>query len=237
MRVTKHHFTAVMGLMATLVFASSGSGALVSVLDGDGEAILSGKADYFFPSSPPFLYGIDAELEFAVYAPGTNWAASALGADPRTGASPANALVFAYRVLNTATSNNQGVTNVSVGFTDAVDFNNDAETLFEIGSIASTGDVSPTLLPGFEPKFEGNPISQARWQFNTGFGVGAGETSDILFYTALGSPEDDTAAMAIYNSGIGASAYVPTPGPELVPEPASLVLLAAGGLACLRRRR
>ncbi len=230
MSISKFNGALIAAITVTLGLGSIGQAAM---LDGDPQAMVSGTAQFDQVALASLLglpAGVKADLEYAVYEPDTDWAASALGADPRTGASPANALVYAYKIVNTGTTNAfQSIKLVSVGFTDAIDLDNDTEDLFEIGSIASSGHVAPTAA-----QFEGAPATtQARWKFEVGLGIGLGQSSDILFYTALGPPEDDASNLAIF-AGLGQGGVaVPTP----TPEPASLALVALGGLIIGRRHR
>ena len=130
---------------------------------------------------------------------------------------PTNGLVYAYQVLN------DGTFAVSA---EIVGVNNPASG---IGQFENTvGEVASSFF-GFDSG--GNAV----FNFTNPF-IGTGQNSYIL---AFSSPQEPILGSSItVDGGTFGVSLVPTPGPNGIPEPSSVVLVVAGLVGvCTRRRR
>jgi len=192
----------VLAAVAAILFSGS---VIAGPLPTDSQAISGwqGSASFLGSNGPNIL---DANVEFAVYAPGSFSTSSALGfpADPSGGAS----YVYAYEIFNDLEGNAK-VTSLSVHL--------------EPGSFpANITDFPGTPELGLAPAIDqfvpaGNPKTSAKWSYVNNFSTGL--HSDILVFTSPFAPHDVLASM-IGGSATGASALLPSP----VPEPATIVL-------------
>jgi hypothetical protein len=141
---------------------------------------------------------------------------------------PANELVYAFQIDNTDTSDTSTLT-------AAFDSDSPADTIgsFPLGDLNGNLGVSPGTSPGDVALTPGS----AYWFFPGG--ITMGESSIGLAYASPNTPEQEYGSLI--NSGLGAYA-VPLPGPStsafvVVPEPSTVILLAAAAtLLGLRRR-
>ena len=179
------------------------------------------------------FYGItcDADVEFAVYAPNagaSNFDATfGLGADPTGGLE----FVYAYQVFNLTAPLATPVTSLTVGL-DGDEYNVFSPPV-NVGFVAGTGTIAPSASSFVTPGLPTAPTS-VRWDFLSPT-IPLSTTSDVLFFTSSDGPEWDFGTIGASWSG---TSDVPSPMPTTeVPEPATLSLLALGGIACLRRRR
>ncbi|MHC4563700.1 MAG: PEP-CTERM sorting domain-containing protein [Planctomycetota bacterium] len=214
-------------LSVSLALLAIGATAHAGILATDDDALSAFQGTTNFYGSL-FTFVTDADVDYAVYAPGTFDAAMA-EALPGLYYYGAGGIrdeldlidpyyhVYAYQIFALTGDN---VTQMTVGL-DA------DEVLGHIGFLAGTGDVDPT-----GSAFYGAPPTSARWDFA---GVAPGQASQIVFFASAGQPEWDSSTVKGF-----ASATVSLPSPDdqpPAPEPGTLALLAAGSLAVLRRRR
>jgi hypothetical protein len=162
------------------------------------------------------------DVEYCVYAPG-GFGSSYPGQDPSGGAR----YVFAYRVLNNLDPYpyppeeldggvKGSVNTLSVGLTDGDECASDITYVADGGNAPSSMSINP---------------SSAMWNFvGAAYQIDYGETSEILIFTSPVVPSWDNASVSGEWSD---TQQLPSPAPE----PASLVLLAAGAAICVSRRR
>ena len=166
------------------------------------------------PPLPPLPNGnVNADVDFAVYAPGQFDLSFGAGAD---GGNPSH-FVYAYQIHNIASSDD--VILLTVGL-------DGDETLGSVGFL-SGADVDPT-----SSNFSG--ITSAAWGFQSPTSIANGQSSDILFFTSAQAPEFDNATLS---SGVNNSLQqLPSPS-SLIPEPATLALFGIGVTVCCLRKR
>ena len=177
-------------------------GAPGAMLDGDAAAEISGTVSFSQP-----LW--DADVEYAVYAPGNY---------PGTHADKAASHIYAYQVFN-ASASSVMLSSLSVG----VDPGSGAASATDDTFYGAAAGVAPLLS-----RLVGSPATSAQWTIAPAPGA---HTTVLLF----SSPNHYTFAPAtVVDGGQGDTHDLPTP----VPEPATLSLLAvAGALLGFRRRR
>lgn len=181
--------------------------ALAADLDGDPAALISGSANY--------QGGQDwtAVVSYAVYAPG-DYLGVFSDSDSK--------FIYAYQVFNDSTSG-AVLGSFSVGL------------LEDAGVVACGDDATYGVAGGESPllsRFLGTPETSAQWITD----LDAGESSTVLIFSSFYGYTWDTGVLI--DGGQGFVMDMPTPSAESgVPEPATLSLLALGGLALIRRRR
>jgi hypothetical protein len=209
--------------LVLLVGVTAHAGILAT--DDDAMSAFQGTTNFY---GSLMSWVTNADVDFAVYAPGTFDAAMAEalpglyhygvgGIRDELDLVDPDYYVYAYQVF-VLTGNN--VTQMTVGL-------DQDEVLGHIGSLAGTGNVGPT-----NAAFYGEPPTSARWDFS---GIAPGQASQIVFFASGGQPEWDSATVKAF-----ASVALPLPSPDdqlPAPEPGTLALLAVGSLVVLRRRR
>ncbi len=190
---------AIMGLVA-LLFCGPARGAII-YLDGDSAALASGTVVFTQPSW-------DADVEYAVYAP---------GAYPGTHADKSTKYIYACQVFSDATSQ-ATLASLSIGLLPAAS----AGGAGDDASYGATGGVAPLLS-----RVVGSPATSVQWTID----VDANEHSTVLLFSSPYSYTFEPATLT--NAGQGDTEQLPSP----VPEPATIGLLALGTLAMIRRKR
>ena len=132
------------------------------------------------------------------------------------GYTPDGPLVYTYQLTNSGT---QSITTEVVGL---------ANNATNIGTF-NIGDVDASFM-AIAP--------DARWDFDPG--IGSGQSSYGLAYSSSSTPQmGNSLTIAASQQGF-LSAFqfgVATPGPNFIPEPATLGLFVLGGMTTLLRRR
>ena len=195
-------------LLAIFVVGLVSATAGAGALDGDGAAYFDGTTTWTGSTAFDNSLGLSGYVDWAVFAP---------GAFPYAGyASPPGEMTYAYQIFSTGAF---AVTSFAVALDNVAD---------SIGAFADlAGDVptSSVLLPA--------PFGSATWSFSS---IAAGSSSMGLAFSSPKVPKDLFGSTI--DGGTGAI-IIPLPSPDTtdIPEPATMSVLALGGLALLRRRR
>ena len=207
--------------MAILICAPVRADPISLATDGNAMSSFQGKTTFTVDF---FGFRVNADVEFAVYAPG-QFNLSFAGRDPSGGTER----VYAYQIFNLTTLTSD-ITDFTLGLLDVLDVDKDIEpfTVDNVGFFDySTGTVAPSSSY-LSPTLGSNP-TQARWEFFATT-IAPGQVSEILLFTCPAPPEEDSATVAA-----DWSASEPLPSPT--PEPATLALLSLGAGFMLRRRK
>ena len=206
--------------MVGLLLVGGASGSVVLSSDANAMSAWQGSA-LFASADPGNLPQLAASVDYAVYAPG-KFNVSFPGMDPTAGAE----FIYAYQVYNNLSphpgwpvwqGNEDYVTKFSVGMSVLFD-----ELPSNAGFLAGTGQA---------PSASNLPTGSAGWTYRASFNkLLYGATSAVLYYASPFGPEWDDGTVQGYNS-----VTLPLSMPSPTPEPATLSLLAMGGLAMLRR--
>ncbi len=193
--------------------------AVAGMLAIDGNVMPGWQGTETFTSTPPTplpLLDFFAEVDYAVFAPGT-FELSFPGEDPSAGTE----FVYAYQIFNTGPPQNDSLRQLTVG----LDGDESLSTIAAIGS-----GIVPTSVrfQGAAPSFTSAAFSFADNKIPPG---DPDPSSNILIFTSRNGPEFDAATiLANFSAGSG---ELPSP----VPEPGAIVLLVVGVAATLLRRR
>jgi hypothetical protein len=197
-------------LSLLLLILSSASYA--GVLDGNGAAYngWTGTSPYTNGLAAP--NNLDGTIDYAVFT-----AADFIATFPGSTYAPGDALVYAYQV------NNAGTFAASL---QIVGISNPANTIGQFEN--AVGEIESSLL-GFDLD------DNALWNFTAPL-IGTNESSYILTFSSEKIPIMGTGVSVTVDGGTFGITDVPTPGPISIPEPASLLMLAAGLLGFVTRR-
>lgn len=185
--------------------------AFAGPLDGHASAIPA------FTGSTSFASGsLTGYVDYAVFLP-DDWPGYA-GYTPTPGE-----VVYTYQVYVTGTA---PLSSLDVGI--------DNQPADNIGSFTD-GDGTDAPIAAFLNPGGPGPQTDAEWDFA---GILQGNASIGLAYSSPNLPQDFFGSVL----DTGQSAFViplPSPGPEAIPEPSTLVLAGLGivGLICMGRRR
>jgi hypothetical protein len=200
-----------------LVGVSAWGGPVVGPLVSDPNAMLAWQGTQgFYDVDVGSGATLDVDVEYAVYAPGQYGKS---GTDPSDGAH----YVYAYQVFNDL-AGNAPVSSFSVGLDPAAN-------VASIGSDAGSGTLGGTAPT--TSAFSGTPPTSAVWYFssNTIDPPPPNEYSTVLLFTSPYGPR--WAPGSLLDSGLSDRQDLPSP----TPEPATLALMALGGVGMLARRR
>lgn len=207
--------------------------AVAGPLYGDPAALISGSATFSGNNGlpVPLTHTIHAQVEYAVYSPGTFSTSDAAHLNFPADISAGTQFIYAYEVFNDGTD--ATVTSLSVGlFSGGV-----ADTATLINHLSDPQD-PPGQAPfqwNFNPSASGSPKTSAVWQFDLAVpAVAVGQHSDILIFASPNMPDFKVSSI-IGEFATGASAPLPSPVTP-IPEPGTL-LLAAGAVVGLLATR
>ena len=211
----KIRIVAYWAIIVSLCFGTASAG---TVLPSDPAAMAGWTGTQTYNVTVA-IFILDAEVDFAVYAPGAFSTSSALGfpADPSGG----EHFVYAYQV--TRTGGNVALSELSVGFLDFApqgDGINDLELPTNIGFV--DGFASPDVDPvsNFSPDNNPETIKEsAFYEFSL---ASLNDTTDILIYTSPFAPEWDRGT--VKGGAVGNFQALPSP----MPEPGTCVLGVLG---------
>ena len=198
----------VVTVMAVLLALSGTAGAAPLVSDPNAMPVWQGTQQFNDTWGGATL---QVDVEYAVYAPGNY----SIIADPSGGTE----FVYAYQIFNDL-AGNVPVSTFSVGLDPAA---NVANIGFDAGSGTTPGGTTPS-----SSAFNGGPPpTSAVW----GFPLDPPKYSTVLLFTSPYGPQ--WAPGSLLDSGLSDKQNLPSP----MPEPASLALMALGGVGLLARRR
>ena len=204
------------------------------ILPVDGNAMPGWQGTRLFQDSF-YTFQLSANVDFAVYEPGAFDITFGIGADPSGGAE----YVYAYQIHNHLTDTST-ISALTVGLDGDTNPLRPPEPLTNgppLGYVSFLDDVlfsdfgldpsdSRAVPPGGSP-----PPTSMRWDFVDGLPtLLPGMSSDILLFTCPALPEWDSGTL---DAAWAATEDLPSPSPE----PTTVVILAAGGLIVLRRRK
>ena len=199
----------VVTVMAVLLALSGTAAAAPLVSDPNAMPVWQGTQQFNDTWGGATL---QVDVEYAVYAPGKYGLS---GTDPTGGTQ----FVYAYQIFNDL-AGNVPVSTFSVGLDPAA---NVANIGFDAGSGTTPGGTAPS-----SSAFNGGPPpTSAVW----GFPLDPPKYSTVLLFTSPYGPQ--WAPGSLLDSGLSDKQNLPSP----MPEPASLALMALGGVGLLARRR
>ncbi|MHC4986798.1 MAG: hypothetical protein ACYTFO_11680, partial [Planctomycetota bacterium] len=210
--------------LLTVSFAQGG----ILATDTNAMAAWQGTESIANGITPPWY--VSADVDYAVYAPGQFDATFGAGADPSGGSE----YVYAYQVHNDPTGSST-IKSLSIGLDgDSGRPGHPVEPLngSPLGYVGFLDDVlygdfglDPDFSRAVPPSGPPSPTSM-RWDFEQA-GLPTllqGMSSDILLFTSPAPPEWDSGTL---DAGFAGSGTFPSPSPE----PATMGLLALGGIA------
>ncbi|NOY41247.1 MAG: PEP-CTERM sorting domain-containing protein [Planctomycetes bacterium] len=223
-----------LGLVLTLAVAVNAAQATTlqtttfAYNDGNGPSlgVWQGSQNY---TGALFFNTLDADVEFAVFAPGNFQ--GFLNENGIVFADPApSEYIYAYQIVNIAPGTS-AVTNFTVGLQSDESLGISGVTFIPAATDYGTYSQTPIQDPVSTGGGPGVDSSSA-WAH---FGLLPGEASGILFYSSPQVPELGFSAMTagIANQFLANS----LPNPSTIPEPSALALCLVAGLGLIVRRR
>jgi len=202
----------VVAVTAVLLALSVPAAASPLVSDLNAMATWKGTQQFYNTDGVATL---QVDVEFAVYAPGNY----SLVTDPSGGTQ----FVYAYQVFNDL-GGNRPVSSFSVG----LDLTANVASIGSDAISGTSGGTAPTASV-----FTGSPPTSAVWYFfnNTIDSPPANEYSTVLLFTSPYGPQ--WAPATVMNGGLGNTRDLPSP----TPEPATMALMALGGVGLLMGRK
>ena len=232
---------ALLMLGACLLAGSANAGILVS---NNNTGLIQGTTTVN-DTNIAFLGNIEADIDWSVFAPGADFQTflSDNGlVDPEV-LSQTN-YIYAYQLFNTASAEPTGAPLDLTVITVGLDMGDPVAGAAPSSLSTAVGDVIPvaTSFAGTVP----TGVTSAVWNFFDGGNqdlVPQGEQSGLLYFASPNPPEFDNVvvtsgavigqSIADQTSGEPSGPGVPSPD---IPEPASLLVFALGGIGLMMRR-
>ena len=206
----------ISAILAAIFLAAGLPSVANAALADDSSAIISGSVSISRTTYPEF----SAYIDYAVYSP---------GGYPGSLTFPADKYVYCYQLFNDPISTNIVSFKIDLG-TNLIAYNPYYD------SASGSGAPGGSILPGTWGPFVGEGM--IFYNFTTQNAIPADQYSAVLLFTSDFAPALTIDAGTVRDiQGGRFTMQLPTPLPTLIPEPASLLLLALASPALLKTRR
>ncbi|MHC4984540.1 MAG: PEP-CTERM sorting domain-containing protein [Planctomycetota bacterium] len=195
-------------LIGALVVGLVAATAGAGALDGHASAFDDGSIVWTGSTAFDNGTGVAGYIDWAVFAPG-DFPFGGSGYAPTAGE-----MVYVYQLFSTGTDS---VSSFSVAL------ENPADNVGSFTGLSGDAVINALLVPAVK----------AEWQFA---GITTGNNSEGLAFSSPYVPKD-LFGLVIDGGTFSVAIPLPTPSDAEIPEPATMSVLALGGLALLRRRK
>ena len=196
--------------VAVLAVLALSATAFGGALDGHASAFDDGSTVWTGSTAFDNGTGVAGYVDWAAFtAADFNAAFGGTGYTPNTGE-----LVYAYQLFNTGTDS---ISSFSMAL------QNPASNVGSFTGLAGDAVTGTVFIP----------LSKAEWQFS---GIATSGNSEGMAFSSPMIPKD-LFGIVVNGGTFSIVVPLPTPSENEIPEPATMSVLALGGLALLRRRR